>query len=105
MQNNKPQEYKIDYRFKLLYAIGMIMVVAGHCNGGGISLINDWFPYRGLHLPLFVFCSGYFYQKRNEDDVIHYCIKKLKTLVIPLYIYTLAYGLIVKVLNNKGGLE
>ena len=103
MQNNKPQEYKIDYRFKLLYAIGMIMVVAGHCNGGGISLINDWFPYRGLHLPLFVFCSGYFYQKRNEDDVIHYCKKKLKTLVIPLYIYTLAYGLIVKVLNNKGG--
>lgn len=31
----------VDYRFKLLYAIGIITVVSGHCNGGGLSLWND----------------------------------------------------------------
>ena len=29
---------KIDYRFKILYAVAILMVVAGHCDGGGISL-------------------------------------------------------------------
>ena len=95
-------EYKVDYRFKLLYAIGMIMVVAGHCNGGGISLISDWFPYGGLHLALFVFCSGYFYKKENEDTVVRYIIKKVRTLVVPLYIYTIVYGLLVEVSRIKG---
>lgn len=31
---------KIDYRFKLLYAIAIIMVVAGHCGGGEHSIIK-----------------------------------------------------------------
>lgn len=92
----------VDYRFKLLYAIGMIMVVAGHCSGGGISLIGDWFPYAGIHLALFAFCSGYFYKIENENDVVKYILKKVRTLVIPLYLYTLAYGLIVKVSKTRG---
>lgn len=29
---------KIDYCFKILYAIGIIMGVAGHCEGGGVPL-------------------------------------------------------------------
>lgn len=57
-------EDQIDYRFKILYAVGMIMVVSGHAYGGGISIISDWFPYGGLHLALFVFCSGYFYKSK-----------------------------------------
>ena len=63
---------KIDYRFKILYALGMIMVVCGHCWGGGISLDGDWFPYGGTHLPLFMFCSGYFYKTSSETDVKGY---------------------------------
>ena len=39
------------------------MVVAGHCDGGGISLdFAQWFPYEGIHLALFTFCSGYFFK-------------------------------------------
>lgn len=53
---------KIDYRFKILYAVAILMVVAGHCDGGGISLdFAQWFPYEGIHLTLFTFCSGYFF--------------------------------------------
>lgn len=94
---------KIDYRFKILYAVGMIMVVCGHCSGGGISfLVSDWFPYEGLHLPLFVFCSGYFYKKSSEDNTKRYIVKKIKTLILPLYLYTVFYGILVQLLRYKG---
>ena len=33
---------KIDYRFKILYAVAILMVVAGHCDGGGITLRNGF---------------------------------------------------------------
>ena len=57
---------KIDYRFKILYAVAILMVVAGHCDGGGISLdFAQWFPYEGIHLALFTFCSGYFFKMQH----------------------------------------
>ena len=59
----------IDYRFKLLYAVAMIMVVCDHAWGGGITFIREWFPYGGMHIALFVFCSGYFYKSSEE---LHY---------------------------------
>lgn len=93
---------KIDYRFKLLYAIGIIMVVSEHCDGGSISLFRTWFPYNGVHLALFVFCSGYFYKSKAESDVVGYFLKKLRTLIVPLYIYTLVYGIIVKISKLYG---
>ena len=98
MQNQK----SIDYRFKLLYTFGIIMVVCGHTPGGGIVLLSDWFPYGGLHLALFAFCSGYFYKSSAEDSVLKYFLKKMRTLIIPLYIYTLVYGLIVQVAWHAG---
>ena len=98
MSNNK----SIDYRFKILYAIGMIMVVCGHANGGGISIIADWFPYSGFHLPLFAFCSGYFYKQSYEASVANYIIKKCRKLILPLYIYTIVYGVIVQISRIKG---
>ena len=92
----------IDYRFKILYAIGMVMVVCGHCQGGGISFtISDWFPYGGLHLALFVFCSGYFYKKEAEKQTGRYFVKKIKTLIIPLYVYTVVYGILVELSRLK----
>ena len=60
---------KIDYRFKILYAVAILMVVAGHCDGGGISLdFAQWFPYEGIHLALFTFCSGYFFNTPHTHD-------------------------------------
>lgn len=95
-------EKQIDYRFKILYAVGMIMVVCGHAKGGGISIISDWFPYGGLHLALFVFCSGYFYRSKAEESVPKYILKKLQSLIVPLYIYTVVYAIIVQISKLKG---
>lgn len=92
----------IDYRFKILYAVGMIMVVCGHCDGGSLNLISDWFPYGGIHLSLFVFSSGYFYKSGVEDNLVRYLLKKIKILLVPLYIYTVIYGIIVQISRIKG---
>lgn len=96
-------EKSVDYRFKVLYAVAMIMVVCSHCYGGGVSvLLNDWFPYMGHHLALFAFGSGYFYKDSSENNSIRYVGKKIKTLIIPLYVYTIIYGLFVQVMRTKG---
>jgi len=91
----------IDYRFKILYAIGMILVVNGHAYGG-ISILEDWFHFNGSHLALFTFSSGYFYKSSSEKSVNKYVLKKIKTLIIPLYIYNIIYGLIVLASRAKG---
>ncbi len=96
------EEKKIDYRFKILYAIGIIMVCCGHTNGGGISLLNKWIPNGGMHLPLFVFSSGYFYKCSSEEQLTRYILRKIKTLLVPLYLYTIIYGVIVQILKQKG---
>lgn len=92
----------IDYRFKILYAVAISMIVAGHVGGGGITLFNYWFPYYGIHLAIFAFCSGYFYKSSSEDQPKKFVIKKVKHLLVPLYIYNLAYGIIVTILHQLG---
>ena len=91
----------VDYRFKILYAIAMITVVCGHIPGGVISIISDWFPSFGINLAAFAFGAGYFYKSSAEDTVIKYVLKKMRTLILPLYVYNIAYGLIVQALRCK----
>ncbi len=93
---------KIDYRFKILYVVGIYLVCASHAQGGGLYLLTDWFPYTGFQVALFVFCSGYFYKSDSESHVGRYIWKKIKTLIVPLYLYTIIYGLIVQLLRTKG---
>lgn len=101
MENTKLQK-ETDYRFKLLYAIGIILVVNGHCSGGGINILRDLFEPYSYHLVLFIFSSGYFYKCKNEKTPFKYCLKKIKTLLVPLYIWNFVYGLIVFLLSFKG---
>lgn len=93
---------KINYQFKLLYALGMIFIVAGHSGGGGINLFYDWLPPYSFHLGLFVFASGYFYNSKSQDSVGKYLVKKVKTLILPLYIWNFVYALISEVLLKYG---
>lgn len=88
-----------DFRFKLLYALGMIFIVAGHCRNGGISIAYDWFSPYAFHLGLFVFSSGYFYKSSAEEQIGKYFLKKTKNLLLPLYLWNLFYGLLVCVLR------
>lgn len=93
---------KTDYRFKILYAIGMIIIVAGHCGDGGFSMMYEFFTPYSFHLALFVFCSGYFYKEKAENRTGQYVLKKVKSLLIPLYLWNLAYGILQIFLIHKG---
>lgn len=58
----------VNLQFKLLSAIGIIIIVSGHCYHGGMELAYNWFPPYSYHLALFVFISGYFYKTDYEEN-------------------------------------
>ncbi len=70
--------YNFNYTFKVLYALGIMFIVMGHCNNGGFSVLNEFFLFYTFHLGLFVFSSGYFYNQVNELNVKQFIIKKFK---------------------------
>lgn len=92
----------VNYSFRLLYALGMIFVVSGHAGNGGMTLFYDWFPPYAFHMGLFVFCSGYFYKDSYERDVPGFLKRKLKTLILPMYLWNLFYGILVMLLRKPG---
>lgn len=92
----------VRYEFKILYAIGIVLIVMGHCHGGGISLFNNFFPYSSFHLALFMFASGYFYKTENELQVRDFIFNKAKRLIIPLYLWNMFYAIIIHIIKIYG---
>ena len=95
-------ETEVNFQFKLLSAIGIILIVAGHCYHGGISLAYEWFPAYSFHLSLFAFISGYFYKPKYEATAWKYIWKRIKRLVIPAYLCNIACGLFILLSNEFG---
>ncbi len=89
-------------RFTFLYAIGSILIVSGHCFNGGINLAFDFFQPYYFHLALFTFVSGYFYKEENENHVLSYIWKKIKKLIIPMYVINFFFGLFVLITKQFG---
>jgi fucose 4-O-acetylase-like acetyltransferase len=77
-KNSEKNKFKVDYRFKIIYTIGIISVIASHLKGkGSIELnIQGWFPYRSFHMPLFMFSSGYFFKTKNVFHAYEYIFRK-----------------------------
>ena len=90
----------VNLQFKLLSAIGIILVVSGHCYHGGISLAYEWFPTYSFQLSLFVFISGYFYLPQNEDRAFRYIWRRFRRLIIPAYLWNIAYGLFILMMKR-----
>lgn len=88
-------EPDVNFQFKLLSAIGIILVVSGHCYHGGISLAYEWFPAYSFHLSLFAFVSGYFYKPKYEASAWKYIMKRIKRLIVPAYLCNIACGLLI----------
>ena len=95
---------KIDYRFKLLYAIGIMSVIASHCQGLGSIEFNlqGWFNYRSFHMPLFMFAAGYFFKDSNVNNTKKYVLLKIKKFLIPIYIYNIFYGIYIEIKKKFG---
>jgi len=93
---------QINYEMKVLYALGIIFVAAGHCGYGGISLGYDWFLPNAFHLGLFMFVSGYFYDRASEGHILAFIGHKLKRLILPLYLWNLFYALFMPGMKRLG---
>lgn len=89
----------IKYEFKILYALGIIFIVMGHCHGGGISIFNEFLPFYSYHLALFIFASGYFYKLGSEENIKNFIIRKTKKLIIPLYLWNIFYAFLIQALK------
>ena len=86
--------------FNWLYLIGILMVIDDHCNSK-VGFLTMIFPYDSFFMPLFVFCSGYFYQKLSFDDCLK---KKTKRLLIPYIIWNAVFILLTLLVNKIFGL-
>lgn len=93
---------KKNYCFVFLYAIGSILIVAGHCYNGSINLAFDFFTPYSFHLALFVFSSGYFYKDKYESNILNYIWKKFNKFIIPMYIINFFCGLFVFISKRFG---
>ena len=97
-----PQKKIIDYRFRIFYAVGIILVVAGHSGNGGVNILFDWFTPYAFHLGIFAFGSGYFYKESESQQQLSYLWKKIKHLLIPYYMCNIFYGVFVYISKNFG---
>ena len=93
-------EKKISPKFRILSALAIIFVVAGHVDFGVFDVAGV-FPYYSFHVGVFAFISGYFYKEEYENNIKVYIGKKAKNLLVPYYVWNLIYGLFVTLLSIK----
>ncbi len=86
---------------RVLSAIGIILVVAGHL-GYNLFDIGELFPYYSFHVFIFLFVSGYFYKEESEDNIGGYLLHKGRTLLLPYFAWNLFYGLLTNFLHGHG---
>lgn len=87
--------------FRILSAIGIILVVAGHL-GYNLFDIGELFPYYSFHVFIFLFVSGYFYKERSQERPGRYLLRKCATLLLPYFAWNLFYGLLTNFLHGHG---
>lgn len=93
---------EVNNTFKLLSAIGILLIVSGHCYHGGVTLGYEWFPTYSYNLALFVFISGYFYKDKHEEHIGKYIWGRAKRLILPAYIWNILYGGLIIALAYAG---
>lgn len=92
---------KINPSFRIFSALMMIFVVAGHADFGVFD-VAGMFPYYSFHVGAFVFISGYFYRREEEDNPLGYLKKKAVHLLLPYFAWNLLYGLFAWGLRSLG---
>lgn len=102
MSHVKSEGDSYNAAFGILSALGILMIVAGHA-GYDILTVGGLFPYYSFHVPLFMFISGYFYRREEEERPLFYLKKKAKRLLLPYFIWNVIYGIIAWALRSFGG--
>lgn len=102
MSHVKSEGDSYNAAFGILSALGILMIVAGHV-GYDILTVGGLFPYYSFHVPLFMFISGYFYRREEEERPLFYLKKKAKRLLLPYFIWNVIYGIVAWALRSFGG--
>ena len=93
----------INYAFKMLYIIAIIMIVDGHIGTFDYLNVHNLLRYQNYHIALFMFTSGYFLSiKRSYKE---FFTRKITRLILPLYLWNLFYGLLCWYLNTYQGFQ
>lgn len=92
---------KENRQFRILSALGIIFVVAGHLGCGAFEL-GGLFPYYSFHVFVFLFVSGYFYREEAEQRIGSYILRKVRTLLLPYFLWNLFYGIVAQLLHLTG---
>lgn len=94
-------EYKENKELRILSAIGIILVVAGHL-GYYLFEVGELFPYYSFHVFIFLFVSGYFYRPESEERIAGYLWGKCISLLLPYFLWNLVYGILTALLHGAG---
>lgn len=86
---------------RIFAALGITIVVAGHLQANFLNM-GGLFSYYAFHAYFFVFVAGFFYNPKNEENIIKFIIKKAKSLLFPYFFINLFYGLLSTFLISKG---
>ncbi len=74
-------------KINILKAFGIIVVIAGH-----LGLWNNTlFPPYSFHVVLFFFISGMLFKNQHVNNAKNYIKRRIKSLIIPYYLYFLFY--------------
>lgn len=87
--------------FRVLSALGIVLVVAGHADFQIFDL-GGLFPYYSFHVAVFLFISGYFYKDENEENIGRYIKRKALRLLLPYFVWNLIYGIAAAALKPAG---
>lgn len=84
--------------FKMLYIIAIFMIIDGHIGNFDYLNFHNLLRYQNYHIALFIFTSGYFLNlSRSYGDFFK---RKIKRLIIPLYLWNIFYGIVCYCLNK-----
>ena len=88
-----------DNKVNVLKALAIMIIVSGHLE---FSLIPMFPPYS-FHLALFFFISGYLFKEVYLEKVQEFVVKKVKSLLVPYYLYIAFYLLVTIVIAKLTG--
>lgn len=88
-----------DNKINVLKALAIMIIVSGHLE---FSLIPMFPPYS-FHLALFFFISGYLFKEKYLESVQEFIVKKVKSLLVPYYLYIAFYLVVTIIIANLTG--
>lgn len=87
--------------FGMLYVLGIFMIMDGHVGSFDYLDLHGLLRYQNYHVALFMFVSGYFLNLSRGYGT--FFRRKFMRLIVPLYAWNAAYGLLCWYLNRRHG--